>query len=166
MISELIQVGNEGGEFEGINNSIAVEIGPKIGGVEFEDFIGDVKGVDVIIRAGVGIAGEEDWVFEVESKAGPSTDEFLTGKDTTKMGETFDENVIVNVGDESSIDGADSGFAFVVGGHSGVVDEGGGILTTDVDMDFKRVVVSRRNPVFGDDIDSGTVGKGGSNSDS
>lgn len=129
-------MGDEGGEFKGVDDSIAVEVGAEIRGVKFENFIGDIKRVDVIINDLTGITGQEQRIVKIESETIIAA-KLLAGKTTLEVGQTLDVNIVIFVGDESGIDGADDGPTKLIGGNGGGVNGGLSIKGTDFEFYFQ-----------------------------
>lgn len=51
----LVEVGNESGELERIDNSVTVEVGPKIVGIEMRDFIRNIQRINVVVTVETGV---------------------------------------------------------------------------------------------------------------
>lgn len=147
-------MGYEGGEFKGIDDGIAVEVGAEIGSIDIGDFVRDIKRVDIVVGGRVGISGKEDRGTEI--KSGPGTHNYLVREDTIEVGETFDSDVIEIGGTQTLRNRTKVGNTFVVSGDSGGVKGENRTFSPDLDSNFKGIVACRGNPVFRDDDDKGT----------
>lgn len=81
---------NEGGEFQRVDNTIAVEVGPEIGTIKVDDLVRDVHRVDIVIVDGVGVASKKNRGSKIKSEAGALTAKILVGKIAAKVGKAFD----------------------------------------------------------------------------
>ena len=77
-------------------------------------FVGDIKGVDIVVSAGMGVASKEDGGAKIEGGTGATKGD--AGEEATEVGKTFDEDVVVASSNTS--DGANLGITFGVGSDS------------------------------------------------